>query len=299
MKALVLGGTGFIGNNLARRLAHGGDQVGLLVRKESKNWRISDLSGEVDFLEGDLTEKNSLTRLIQDYSPDFVYNFGTYGVRPQFQKDEDAMVSVNVEGTLNLLEAIGEIPLINVGSSSEYGTKSSSMKETDRCRPNNRYGQTKLIQTLYCSEQGIPTLRLSSVYGPWEDSTRLIPTLIRSKLTGDRLNLVNSVRDYIYVDDVVEAVFKATERYDEIKGEIINVGSGQQYSMKDILGELDKVDSRRLNISWNFESAQAEPFVWVTDISKAKRVLGWNPEISFAQGLKKTYEWYKNEEFLQ
>jgi len=293
MKTIITGGTGFVGNNLARELVSRGDRVGLLIREKSETWRINDLSGKIDFLESDLMDRKGLIELVQSYNPDFIYHFGSYGVSPKFQQDEDIMLSVNVGGTLNLLEAAESIPIINVGSSSEYGTKNGAMIETDNCRPNNRYGETKLMQTLYCSEQGIPTLRLSSIYGPWEEPTRLIPTLIKSKLTSGELHLIDSVRDYVHVDDVIGAFLRATEKYDQIGGEIINIGSGQQYSMHDILRELDDVDPTELDISWDFEAVQTEPAVWFTDISKAERTLEWVPEISLKEGLKRTYRWYQ------
>lgn len=294
MKALVTGGTGFIGNNLVRRLVSRGDEVGMLVRENSKTWRISDLAQTVQFLEGDLINKDSLTELIHNYIPNFIYHLSVYGAYPKFQGDLETMISVNIKGTLNLIEAAKDIPIINIGSSSEYGTKNKAMVETDKCHPSNDYGRTKLMQTLYCSELGIPTLRLFSVYGPWEEHTRLIPILIKAKLRDEELHLIDSVREYTYIDDVTDGILMATEKYDKIKGEIINIGSGQQYSMKDILEKIDKIDNRKLNINWDFEAIQVEPKVWVADISKAKKILRWEPRVSLEKGLEKTYLWWKN-----
>lgn len=293
MKALITGGAGFIGSNLAREIISRNNQVGLLIRKESKTWRVNDLPKKVVFLEGDLTDKEGLINLVQNYNPDFIYHFGAYGAHPKFQQEKETMLSVNIAGTLNLIEAAKGIPIINIGSSSEYGIKDRAMVETDKCHPINWYGKTKLMQTLYCSEQKIPTLRLFSVYGPWDEPTRLIPVLIKAKLTGEGLHLINSVREYTYIDDITEAILKATERYDKIKGEIINIGSGQQYLIRDILKELDKVNPRELNISWDFKAVQTEPPVWVADISKAGRLLDWRPKIYLEEGLKRTYEWWK------
>lgn len=293
MKALVTGGTGFVGNNLARKLLSEKNKVGLLVREESKTWRIQDLLGKVDFLTGDLTNKEGLIRLIHDYKPEFIYHLGSYGTYPSFQKEIEKITSVNINGTLNLVEAAQKIPLINIGSSSEYGIKNCAMLETDKCHPDNLYGKTKLVQTLYCKEQEIPTLRIFSAYGPWQESSQLIPTLIKSKLNGNELHLIDSVRDYVYVEDIVNAILKATEKYDKIKGEIINLGSGKQYLTKDILNELDKIDSQQLKIKWDFNAVQTEPSVWVADISKAKRLLGWEPKILLEDGLRKTYNWFK------
>ena len=290
MKSLIIGGTGFIGSNLVRKLVNDGEEVGLLVREQSKTWRIKDLLTQIDLLKGDLMNGEVLKELIQNYKPDFIYHLGAYGNSQAFQKDKDKMFSVNVEGTLNLIDAAKGIPIINIGSSSEYGPKDKAMKESDQCNPNNLYGKTKLLQTLYCKEQEIPTLRLFSVYGPLENSNKLIPTLIKSKLNNEDLHLINSVRDYVYVEDVVEAIIKSRDKYDSIKGEIINIGSGKQYSPKEVLKELDKIDSKELNISWDFHAAQIEPKEWISDISKSKDLLNWEPQTNLGEGLMKTYK---------
>ncbi len=293
MKVLITGGTGFVGNNFARKLISQKNQVGLLIRKKSKNWRIRDLSGKIDLLQGDLTDLSNLKKIIQKYNPEFIYHFAAYGTTPAFQKDSETMLSVNVNGILNLIEAAKGIPIINIGTSSEYGLKKEAMLESNSCNPDNFYGKTKLLQTLYCKELGIPTLRIFSAYGPWEESTRLIPVLINAKLKGEKLHLINSVRDYIYIDDVINALIKATEKYSKIKGEIINIGSGKQKSMKEILKDLNQIDSKKLKIDWDFKEIQTEPKIWVANISKAKKILNWEPTTKLREGLKKTYDWFK------
>ncbi len=293
MKTFITGGTGFVGNNLARKLISEGNQVGLLIRKESKTWRTKDLYGKVDFFEGNLTQLEDLKNVIGEYNPDFIYHLATYGAYPSHQKDEETMLSTNLEGTLNLIAAADKIPIINIGSSSEYGIKNKSMKESDKCNPDNLYGETKLMQTLYCQEKEVPTLRLFSVYGPWEEHSRLIPVLNKAKLIGGELHLINGVRDYIYVEDVVAAILKATKNYNRIKGEVINIASGQQSSMAKILRILDNINTRHLEITWDFKNIQKEPQTWVGNISKAKEMLNWVPNISLEEGLKKTHEWWK------
>lgn len=293
MKAFITGGTGFIGSNLARKLISEGNRVGLLFRDESKTWRINDILEKVDLLKGDLTNKESLIKTVQEYKPDFIYHLGAYGTYPSFQKDIEKIISININGILNLVDSAKDIPFINIGSSSEYGEKNCPMNENDKCHPNNIYGKTKLMQTIYCKEHNIPTLRLFSVYGPWEEPTRLIPTLIKTKLNGGEIDLIKSVREYAYIEDIINGILKATEKYNSLKGEIINIGSGHQYSMEEVLRELDKIDSKKIKINWNFQAIQNEPNIWVADISKAEKLLNWKPKISLEEGLKKTYEWWR------
>ena len=293
MKVLITGGSGFVGNNLARKLISQKNQVGLLLREGSKTWRIKDLEGKVDLLKGDLTNIDDLKKIIGEYKPEFIYHFGAYGNFPGFQKNVEKMISVNVGGIFNIIEAAKGIPIINFGSSSEYGLKKEAMKESDDCNPDNFYGKTKFLQTIYCEKKEIPTIRLFSVYGPWQEPTQLIPQIIKSKLKGEKLHLIDSVRDYIYIDDIINAIIKATEKYSEIKGEIINLGTGQQKSTKDVLNYLDGIDSKKLEIDWDFKEIQTEPKIWVANISKAKKILNWEPKINLEDGLKKTYDWFK------
>lgn len=291
-KILITGGGGFVGANLVRGLANKNYEVYALIRKRDP-WRIKDLlvSGIVKGCYVDLTNLEDLKKCVQDIRPDFIFHTAVYGAYPRIQKNLELMIQTNIIGTINLIEAAEGIPIINTGSTSEYGIKADPMKETDLCLPDNDYGWSKLSQTLYCQMKKIPTLRLFSVYGPWEEPNRLIITLIKAKIKGLPLNLMNSVRDYIYMDDVVNAFIKASEEYDKIKGEIINIGSGKQSSVKDILSIIDNINTQRLKINWDFKEIQTEPKVWVANIEKANKLLNWKPDYTVEQGLKKTYEW--------
>lgn len=291
-KILITGAAGFIGANLVRGLVNKNHEVYALIRKTNP-WRINDLlvSGVVKGCYTDLTNLEDLKKCIQNIKPDFIFHTAVYGAYPGKQKNIKLMIQTNIIGTINLIEAAEEIPIINTGSTSEYGIKESPMKETDLCLPDNDYGWSKLSQTLYCQMKKIPTLRLFSTYGPWEDPNRLIPILIKAKINKLSLNLINSVRDYVYVEDIVDAFIKASEEYDKIKGEIINIGSGKQNSVKDILSIVDNINPQRLKINWNFKAIQTEPKLWVADIEKANKLINWKPTYSVEQGLKKTYGW--------
>jgi len=292
VRYLITGAAGFVGANLVRGLADKNNEVYALIRKTNP-WRINDLliSGKVKGCYADLTNLEDLKKCIQSIKPDFIFHTAVYGAYPGRQKDINLMIQTNIIGTINLIEAAEEIPIINTGSTSEYGIKEAPMKETDLCLPDNDYGWSKLSQTLYCQKKKIPTLRLFSVYGPWEDPNRLIPILTKAKINNSPLSLRNSVRDYIYSEDVVDAFIKASEEYERIKGEIINIGSGKQSSVKDILLIIDNINTQRLKINWDFKAIQTEPKVWVADIEKANKLLNWKPRYTVEQGLKKTYEW--------
>ncbi len=300
MKVLVTGGGGFIASNLVRALIKKNYDVGMLLKDsgkyEGESWRIKSLLDKVTPLHADLTDKEELAKAIKEYKPEIIYHLATYGVHMKTQNDLELMLKTNVHGSVNLAEAAdaaGGIPIINTGTTSEYGIKNAAMKETDICQPNNPYGWSKLTQTQFFQLKGAPTLRLFNVYGQWEEPTRLIPTLIKAKMKNLPVKLVNSVRDFIYVDDVTDAFIQAGEKYENIRGEIINVGTGQQTSIKEVMGMLDKINPLELVASWDYKSTQTETENWRADINKAENALGWKPKYSMEQGLKKTYDWWR------
>ncbi len=291
MKILVTGVTGFVGANVARALIKSGHRVGAICRRE--NWRIEDICDKLEILNADITNKRELENVIRKSSPDFIYHLAAYGCYPRRQTDFWEMVCTNIMGTANLAEASGGIPIINTGSSSEYGMKWAPMKEDDLCAPNNDYGLTKLCQTLYCQKMGIPTLRLFSVYGPWEDSGRLISAIMLAKISGSGLKLRENVRDYVYAGDIAGAFLCTSEKYSEARGKVFNVGSGKQRGVKDILLIIDNIDNKKLKIEWDFNSSQKEPSSWVADMDRTTSELGWTPSITLEDGLRRTYEWWK------
>lgn len=296
MRALITGGAGFVGANLVRALIKKNHEVALLLREESKPWRIKDILNHITPLYSDLTDKENLARVIKQYRPDMIYHLAVYGAYPKNQKELRLMIETNIIGSINLSEAAGDTPIINTSSNSEYGIKNTAMKEENVCQPDNYYAWSKLSQTLYFQLRRAVILRLFHAYGPWEEPTRLIPVLIKSKIKNLPVKLINSVRDYIYIDDVTEAFIRATEKHEKLKGEIINIGTGQQTSVKQLLDILDKINPSKLNISWSYEPVQTEPKDWYAHINKAKAVLGWSPQYDLEQGISETYNWW--EEYL-
>jgi nucleoside-diphosphate-sugar epimerase len=233
--------------------------------------------------------------------PELVYHIAAHGSYPS-QTDAGAILKSNVLGTQNLLAATAGVDyeaFVNAGSSSEYGFKDSAMRESDRLEPNSYYAVAKAAQTLLCQyvaraqKRPINTLRLFSVYGPYEEPSRLIPTLVRRCLEGTDLTLASpgTARDFIYVDDVVDA-FLAVDRLSQLCGEILNIGSGTQTTLGevvDLVVRLTRADVRR---QWNALPARVwDTDTWVADRSRSKQLLGWQPATALAKGLARTITW--------
>jgi len=284
-----------VGANLAKALLkfQSDMNVALLVRQESNIWRIEDILSQCILFESDLSDKLQLSQIIRNFEPDVIFHLASYGAYPRTQDDINLMIKTNILGSMNLIQTAGSIPVICAGSSSEYGIKKTEMSEGTSCRPDNAYGWSKLAQTTYVQLKGAVTLRLFHVYGPWEEPTRLIPQLIKAKLQNLPLRLTDSVRDYVFVDDVVTAFMAAAEKFHSIQGQTINIGSGSQTEMRHLLEIFDTIDHSELILKWDFKPVQTEPDVWHADISKAKKVLEWTPHFTISAGLKETYKWWK------
>jgi nucleoside-diphosphate-sugar epimerase len=171
---LITGASGFIGSVLLRRLVEQKQEVHLILRKESKRWRIADLLDKVTIHYSDLSKVTELIEIVKKVKPNIIYHLATNGAY-SYQKDANQIIETNILGTWNLLQACNTVDydlFVNTGSSSEYGSKQFAMRETDIVEPNSYYAVTKCAQTLLCSHiakqehRPIVTIRPFSVYGP-------------------------------------------------------------------------------------------------------------------------------------
>lgn len=301
---LITGATGFIGANLTRYLINLGCRPHIIIRKESNLWRINKFLKKVNLHYVDLRDKERVKQTISRIKPKVIYHCATYGGYP-YEKDFYKIIQTNIIGTLNLLNACTRFNFdcfINTGTSSEYGIKKQPMKESDLPEPLTDYGVSKASVTLFCQTVArreklpIVTLRLFSPYGYYEEQNRLIPTVILSCLNKEspKLSSPRSIRDFIFVEDVMEAFIKVVENSDKIKGEILNIGYGRQHSVGDIVSKIISLVPEKVKPLWqSVSNPRIEPSIWVADISKTKKLLNWHPRHNLDQGLKKTIDWFR------
>lgn len=301
--ALITGANGFIGSNLAKKLIDKNFTVHAIVRDSSKTNRLKK-NKNIQIHVNNLSSVKPLKQLLTKIKPDFIFHLATY----ENYRDEsrvDKMIKTNIIGTVNLLLAANEVSFklfINTGSSSEYGRKSKPMNEMDILQPESAYAATKASATHFAqsfarsNKKPIITFRLFSVFGPHEAKDRLIPTLISSAIQNKPIRLTSGIvrRDFIFIDDVVDAFLAATKKK-ITPGQIYNIGSGKQFSNQEIVKLLEKIVKKKINISReNFPNRSWDTKYWVANITKAKKSLGWTPKNSLASGLKKTYTHIKN-----
>ena len=300
---LVLGASGFVGANLLRQLLNYREDVfGTTSRFPA--WRLKGLNQQ-NIINVDLLVESNLDFLLKKTQPRTIFNcvaFGAYS----FETDSQLIYQTNFNLTdkiLNRLDPHQTSCYVHAGSSSEYGDNCSGPSEKDLPAPNSDYAVSKIacanLLYFYGKKKQFPcaNLRLYSVYGPLEDSSRLIPNLIRHGVDGKYPNFVSPdiSRDFVYVDDVSEAfIDTAINLKEEDYGESFNIGSGQ----KTTIGEVAKVSREIFPIDTEpvYNSMQNRNWDisdWYADATKAKDLLGWKVKINFQEGLIKTVEWYR------
>lgn len=306
---LVTGASGFVGANIVHRLVKDGKSVHIISRDKRPGWRLNSVADKIHFHQADLAAAE-LTPLLKHIRPDYVFHLACFGSLPE-ESNFSKMVKTNILGTSNLISAIKNYPVklfINTGSSAEYKSKNGNLGENDQLQPLNDYGVSKAAQTLLCQKEslthGLPiiTLRLFSPFGYYEQGTRLIPHIILRSLQDREIPLSNPtfVRDFIFIEDVVDAYLSAC-KIKPRPGEIFNIASGQQQSIKNVTNTILKLTGSKSHAVYGKvkkQSRQIEPVSWQADISKARKELKWQPKYSLKDGLRETLTWFKENKEL-
>ncbi len=254
----------------------------------------------------DLRDGDAVARAIGNAKPEWVFHLAAHGAY-SWQTDRRRIIETNVIGTINVVDAAGRAgatAIVNAGSSSEYGDKDHAPSESEIVEPNSDYAVAKAAATHYVTlaahRDGLPTctLRLYSVFGPWEEPGRLIPALVVHALRGELPPLVDPAiaRDFVYVDDVVDAFISAA-RDGVSPGEVFNVGSGVETTIGAAVEVTRQVFALDVEPQWGSMEGRAWDLrTWVSNPARIEAVLGWKPRVSFADGLARTAEWLREHE---
>jgi UDP-glucose 4-epimerase len=300
---LVTGAGGFVGACSVRALLGRGHEVHAVARPGSAPWRLRGLGGRLVQHGVDLGDGDGVKALLHAVRPDAVVHLAAHGAY-EHQSDFRAMVQSNILGTHHLIEAsihVGARAFVSAGSSSEYGFKTDPMRETDRLDPNSFYAVSKAAQTHLCTLAGgreglgVAVFRLFSVYGPWEQPTRLIPTLIRRARAGLPLEMVAPAvaRDFVFVDDVLEALLDFG-RVAELRGDVINLGTGVETPLNEVVAAVLELTGSRSEVRWGaMRPRRWDTDRWVADPAAAQRLLGWRPTHDLRGGLRTMAAWMK------
>ena len=298
---LVLGASGFIGANLFKILLSKREDVFGVCRLE-KGWRLEGVDTK-NIMFTDVNDSVALKNLINTITPRTVFDFISYGAY-SFEESHEIVYQTNFLSLTNivtLLEEKGVSAYIHAGTSSEYGLNSKQPKEDSSLEPNSHYSSSKIAASYFLKYMGktrnFPTinLRLYSVYGPLEDSSRLIPNILNHAKVKKFPPLVDSdiSRDFIFIKDACEAfILAASKIHPELYGESFNIGTGNKTTIKELALTIKKVYKIKKNpIFSNMKKRNWDLNEWYSDSKKAEKVLGWKSKTSLVDGLNLTFNW--------
>jgi polyisoprenyl-phosphate glycosyltransferase len=300
---LVLGASGFLGSNLFRRLLQERSDV-FGTSSHLPAWRLADLPKE-KLIGVDILVESNLTSLLDTVKPQTIFDFIAYGAY-SFQSDTELIYKTNILYLSKLTQEVqsrGIHRFLHAGSSSEYGENAAGPSENDMLTPNSHYSVSKMSASglLYFlgKHKKFPcaNLRIYSAYGPYEDSSRLIPQIVTKGLLGEYPPLVdpNISRDFIFVDDVSEAFIKAALNLEEKDyGLSFNIGTGIKTTISKVAELSKEIFSLKNEPLFKMPARQWDVADWYANIQNAQTSLKWQPHVSFKEGLSKTITWYKS-----
>ena len=303
-KVLVTGGAGFIGSTLVRKLLE--EQFEVTVFDDLSTGLHDNLpkNKKLRFIQGDVRDFKSVSSAIHKHS--YIMHLAAQAFVPLSYQLPLQTAEVNATGSLNIFKACLDHNvkrLIHISSSEVYGTAQyTPMNEQHPFRPHSTYAVAKATadmwaQTLHL-EHKLPViiLRPFNTFGPRESLPYFIPEMIRQclKETTIKVGNLETSRDFTYVEDTVEAMVTALQT-PNLEGEIINIGTGKTWKMRDILdliGKATKTEEKEV-VTDKGRMRAKDVTILLSDSNKAKKLLGWNPTTSLEEGLRRTIEYFK------
>ena len=309
-KVLITGGTGFLGSHITKRLIEDVESITIVTTDIRQQTTLKALGVDIDkinLVKGDVRDFDFLRLLFNEYEFDTVFHLGALSEVKKCQPDPKLAFDVNVGGTVNILEACrmyGKVKAVVVSSSDKaYGSGEVPYVEGQSLNGVGTYevskSATDLIARSFYSNYGVPVVvtRCSNLYGGGDmNFSRVIPNNI-NKILNDESPMIwkgseKSTREFLYIDDAVNAYLSLVENIDKTKGEAYNIGSGEIFTIEELLNTLlDTMDSD-LEIEY-VEKDFPEISHQYLDSSKIKEHTGWKPETSLFVGLTKSIESYE------
>ncbi len=304
---VAVGGAGFIGSNTVDELVRRGHSVVVLDDLSSgKEDNLTEVRNKITFIKGSITDIEVVRKAMHE--AEYVLHLAARTSVPRSVKDPIETNKINIDGTLNVLVAAKELKVKRVvfaASSSAYGETATLPKvETMQPQPISPYGVTKFVGELYgqtfgrCYGLENVALRYFNIFGPRQDPSSPYSGVLAKFCTAfleDTQPLVfgdgEQTRDFTYVENAVQANLLACEA-PNISGKVFNVGVGGRVSLNEVIRELGKITGKTLEAKYDpprdgdIRDSQA-------DISQAREFLGYEPHVTFEEGLARTFEWYR------
>lgn len=304
---LVTGGNGFIGSHMVKRLAEIGYNVivPFIEIDKSSFFHRNNLHKKTIFLLCDLRNADKTYNLIKKQKIDFIFHLAAQSIVEEALENPAITFETNIMGTVNVLEAarkLGNVSGILVSSSDKAYGKAVLVKETDPLGGDHPYETSKasadLIARTYVKTFGLPVIvtRFGNVYGEGDlNFSRIVPDTMRSIITKKPLIIRSNgkfVRDYVYVEDVVDACLKLARNMKRLPKEAFNISSYENLSVIELVNSIGKILNveiayKIINTALNEIPKQSVVF------SKIRKKLGWKPKYRLASIIPKVFIWYK------
>lgn len=317
MKIFLTGGAGFIGSHLTRRLLAKGHSVVCIDNLNDyydpnikiKNLKEFQSNREYHFYQNDIRDKGALANIFENHKIDLVIHLAAQaGVRPSIE-DPELYYAVNIMGTLNILEQMKSsncTKMIFGSSSSVYGNNKLTpfSEEHPVDNPISPYAATKKSGELLCHtfhklyNIDIFCLRFFSVYGPGQRPEMAIAKFTKAIFEDQPIPMYgdgSSERDYTYIDDIVNGIMLSIKN---LRGfDIFNIGESATISLKRLIQLIEQVCEKKAIIN-QLPMQAGDVQITYADISKAFRVLGYQPKTDIEEGVRRYVNWYRRNFFL-
>ncbi len=302
---LVTGGAGFIGSSMARALLVEKAEVFVFDNYSSGSKKlIAEVEDKIEQIEGNILD-NDLDRVFSENKIDHIFHLAAEPYIPSCYERPKDFFETNANGTLNVLLAAKKSRvsrLLYFSSSEVYGSaQKTPMDESHPLNPLSTYAVSKLSAERLCytfsHEHDFPVIiqRQFNVFGPRETHPYIIPELISnlSKTSKLKLGNISSSRDFTFVEDAVQASISLMKE-EKSTGQVFNCATGKDYTIKEIAQAIGTLLGKN-DISISTENTRLRPLdvqKLVGDSSKIKKLTGWQPKVSFKEGLQKTIDWF-------
>ena len=306
-RVLITGADGFIGSHLTRALAQLGALVHAAVHSTERAWRLKDLVGKMEIYEANLTNIVDADRVMSTSKPDIVFNVAS---RVDTRRDVTLLEEIihNTYGiSHNALSAAlraGAGTFVQFGTIEEYGSNTAPFREDMREKPVSPYSLGKTMATHEAlligtsSDMCVCVVRPAATFGPRQGPGMLTPNFLKAALAGENfgMNTGEQLRDFVFVDDLVEGVLLAGAS-ERANGETINLGSGRGMQVREFVEMLNSAMGKPIQVNFGAHPYRAnDSMEFYMDSTKAKKLLGWEATTNIKEAIKMTVAWYRSNE---
>lgn len=303
---LITGGAGFIGSEFVKQAIKHGYKV-IVVDKLTYAGdldRLKEVEGKYKFYKIDICNKKKIEEMFNKEKPVVLVNFAAQTHVDRSIIDAKPFIKTNIEGTQVLLDAARKYKIkkfLQISTDEVYGEiRKGKFSENSPLKPNSPYSASKaaadLMVKAYMRTYNLPAIiiRPCNNYGPWQYPEKFIPLTILKILKNEKIPLYGegkNIREWLYVQDCVEAIFKVLKK-GKI-GQIYNLGSGEEKENIEVVKEILKILNKSENIIKFVQDRPGHDFRYSLNSEKLCKEINWQPKVKFVEGLKRVINWYK------